>query len=470
MSRLWRPRAAFRARQTRGPRALAFFAVLVCACSIIDADTARTARVAAAAATWTDPGLNDLVAGVRPVPSPPAWTAATTMAHPPVQHPPGVADVVVHVPHGYDTRGPIHLVLLFHGSDQCVAQLALGGDVVCRPSAPPEVGAGVAWRHDDAGTMSVFAAPQLAFRGGGTAGRFAERGYFRAFVEELLRDTFAPGLGGPRSLDDLGSITLVGHSAGFLPVLAIVRLGDLADRVDNVVLLDALFGGGVDVLGGWIDAGIARGWPRKLVAIHGAWGHNVANGRAIAARIERRSAGSTVVDPVGDLADAVRAHVVTVKLWRHVEHAWMLLLTMSKAIAGLGLPVREVWPPAEPAAGSGAEPEPIAPGETRQATIDQGDARLLDGALADAYRIDLARGQRVTIEARGGPSFTEPCCSLDVVLRVAQGPRTLVEDDDSAGGFDARIQLVAPDAGTYLVRVSTYGSGERRGPYALRVF
>jgi hypothetical protein len=113
---------------------------------------------------------------------------------------------------------------------------------------------------------------------------------------------------------------------------------------------------------------------------------------------------------------------------------------------------------------------PIAPGESRRATIDHGDVRLMDGALADAYRIDLGRGQRVTIEARGGPSFTEPCCSLDVVLRVAQGARTLVEDDDSAGGFDAQIQLVAPEAGTYLVRVSTYGAGERRGPYELRVF
>jgi Bacterial pre-peptidase C-terminal domain len=452
---------AFGARQSRGRRALAlalFVGLLVGSCSArIDADRAsKSAPIAAAAA---------------PVPSAPAWIAATTMAHPPVRHPPGVADVVVHVPHGYDTRAPIHLVLLFHGSDQCVAQLALGGDVVCRPGGPPEVGAGVAWRHDDAGTMSLFAAPQLTFRGGGTAGRFAERTYFRAFVEELLRDSFAPGLGGPRSLADVASITLVGHSAGFIPVLAILRLGDLADKVDHVILLDALFGGGVDVLADWVEAGLARGWPRKLVAIYGAWGRNVANGRALAARIERRSAGGTAVDPAGDLADAVRAHVVTVKLWRRVEHAWMLLLTMSKAIAGLGLPAREVWPPAEPAtAGGDPEPEPIAPGESRRATIDHGDARLMDGALADAYRIDLGRGQRVTIEARGGPSFTEPCCSLDVVLRVAQGKRTLVEDDDSAGGFDAQVQLVAPEAGTYLVRVSTYGAGERRGPYALRVY
>jgi hypothetical protein len=253
-------------------------------------------------------------------------------------------------------------------------------------------------------------------------------------------------------------------------VLEILRRGDWDDKVQNVVLLDALFGGGVDVISSWIERGIANGLPRKLVAVYGAWGNNVANGRAIAARIESRAPGTTVVDPSGALADAARSHVVTVKLWRGVEHAWMLLLTMSKAIAGLGLPPRMVWPPLEPVAGSERDPEPIVVGETKRGTIDTGDRRLQDGALADEYRLDLAREQKVVIEARGGTSSTEPCCSLDVVLRVALGERVLAEDDDSAGGFDARLQLVAPESGRYVVRLSTYGSGERRGPYVLRVF
>ncbi len=402
--------------------------------------------------------------------SAPAWTTATTLAQPPVKHATGVVDIVAHVPSGYDVRAPLHLVLFFHGSDQCIAQLALGGDVVCKPGGRPDVGAGVAWRHDDAGTMSVFAAPQLALWGGGTAGRFVEPGYARKFLEELLRDTFAAGLGGPRGIQDVASITLVGHSAGFVPVLEILRRREWDDKIENVVLLDALFGGGVDVFASWIERGLARGLPRRLIAIYGAWGNNIANGRALAARIEGRAPGSAVVDPPGELAAVARTHVVTVKLWRHVEHAWMLLLTMSKAIAGLGLPPRPVSPPREPVPLATRDPTPIALGETARGTIDTGDERLQNGSLADEFRIPLERDQSVTVEARGGASVTEPCCSLDVVLRVAHEARALAEDDDSGGGFDSRLQFVAPEKGSYVLRVSTYGSGERRGPYTLRVF
>jgi hypothetical protein len=392
------------------------------------------------------------------------------MANPPVKHSPGVADVVAHVPNGYDSQAAVNLVIFFHGSDQCIAQLALGGDVVCKPGTKPDVGAGVAWRHDDAGTMSLFAAPQLTLWGGGTAGRFAERGYFGSFVEELLRDTFAPGVGGPKTLDDVATITLIGHSAGFVPVLEILRGGEWDDKVQNVVLLDALFAGGADVLSAWIERGLAAGRPRKLVAVYGAWGDNVANARAIANRIEHRMPHSTVVDPTGGLADAARTHVVTVKLWRRVEHSWMLLLLMGKTVAGLGLPLRAMSPLALPAPGVVRDPLPISIGETQRGTIDAGDLRLQNGALADEYSLDLAHGQRVTIEARGGRSSTEPCCLLDVVMQVLQGDRVVACDDDSAGEFDARLDLTPAEDGRYRIRVSTYGAGERRGPYSLRVF
>jgi hypothetical protein len=270
-------------------------------------------------------------------------------------------------------------------------------------------------------------------------------------------------------MDDVATITLIGHSAGFVPVLEILRRGEWDDKVQNVVLLDALFAGGADVLSAWIERGLAAGRPRKLVAVYGAWGDNVANARAIASRIEHRIPHGTVVDPTGALADAARTHVVTVKLWRRVEHAWMLLLLMSKAIAGLGLPLRAVSPPALPAPGALREPVPIGIGETKLGTIDVGDLRLQNGSLADDFSLDLVQGQRVTLEARGGRSSTEPCCLLDVVMQVLKGDRVVAGDDDSAGEFDARLDLTAAEDGRYRIRISTYGAGERRGPYSLRV-
>jgi hypothetical protein len=434
--------------------------------SVISVARAAAAAAAPAAAPVL---MSTPPPAIAPAPAP-AWISATTMNAPPVVHPEGVADVVAHVPSGYDVHAPINLVIFFHGSDQCIAQLALGGDVVCRPGTKADVGAGLAWRHDDAGTMSLFAAPQMLLWGSGSPGRFSEPGYFRAFVAELLHSTFAPGLGGPKSLDDVASITLVAHSAGYLPLLEILGRADLDEKVQNVILLDALFGGGVDTLSGWVERGLARGQPRKLVAVYGAWGSNAAHGHAIATRIERRAKGSTAVDPPGALSDAARAHVVTVKLWPHVEHAWMLLLTMSKAIAGLGLPPRPVSPPADPAFPAPPPGESVALGDTRTGSLDTGAPRLQSGALFDEFALDLQGGQRVAIEAHGGPSFTEPCCSLDVVLRVLRDGRSVAADDDSAGGFDARAEVTAPSPGRYVVRVSTYGAGERRGPYSLRVF
>jgi hypothetical protein len=120
--------------------------------------------------------------------------------------------------------------------------------------------------------------------------------------------------------------------------------------------------------------------------------------------------------------------------------------------------------------GTQREPTPVAIGDTVRGTIEAGDLRLQNGALADELRIDLESGQKVTIEAQGGPSFTEPCCLLDTVLRVIKDGRLIAEDDDSAGGFDPRLDLTASERGRYVVRLNTYGAGERRGPYSLRVY
>ena len=392
---------------------------------------------------------------------------ATRLADPPVDLPKGIAGIVAHVPTGFDATQPIHLVLFLHGSGQCVAQVALSGDVVCRPGARPIAGAGLIRRHDDAATNTVFVAPQFILWGGGTPGKMADRGYFRSFVEELLRDTLAPALGGPRTLDDLADITIVAHSAGRMPLIAILDRGGLDDKVKNVVLLDALYDGRVGTYARWLERGMAAGSERKLVAIYGDWGRNPAAGRAIASRIEDRAGGSTVVDPPGAIEDAIRTHQVTVAIW-NVDHARMLLLTMSKVLEALGLPGRPLYPPRTPQ-GDVAAPGAIALGERVKGSLEDGDSSLENGALFDDYAIDLEAGQPLDLDLRGGRSKTEPCCNLDVFLEMLQDGRSLAHDDDGGGGFDAHLQWIAPDAGRYVVRVSTSGSEEKRGPYTLSV-
>ena len=400
-----------------------------------------------------------------PVEPRPAWTATTTLAHPPVDLPEGVAGVVAHLPAGFDATQPIHLVLFFHGSDQCVAQVALSGDVVCRPGARPRKGWGLAWRHDDAATNTVFVAPQFILWGGGTAGKMGERGYFRAFVEELLRDTLAPGLGGPRTLDDVADITIVAHSAGHMPLAAILDRRDLDDKVTNVVLLDALYDGRVGTYVRWLERGIESGAQRKLVAIYGDWGWNPATGRAIASRIEARTKGSTVIDPPGSLQDAIRTHQVTVATW-NVDHARMIDLTMSKVLEALDLPGRSTYPPRTPR-GDPPAPGALALGTRISGALDDGDSALENGALFDDYAIDLEAQQPLDLDLRGGWSKTEPGCNLDVFLEVLEDGRSLAHDDDGRGGFDAKLLWNAPDTGRFVIRVSTSGSGRKRGSYTL---
>jgi hypothetical protein len=425
-----------------------------------------TADAAAAPAIEHEAGPIEREAAAPVEPSP-EWTLATTLANPPVDLPRGVAGVVAHVPAGFDASQPIHLVLFLHGSGQCVAQIALSGGVVCRPGARPITGSGLTRRHDDAATNTVFVAPQFILWGGGTPGKMADRGYFRSFVEELLRDTLAPALGGPRTLDDLADITIVAHSAGRMPLTAILDRGGLDDKVRNVVLLDALYDGRVGTYARWLERGLTSGDERKLVAIYGDWGRNPATGRAIASRIEARAEGSTVIDPPGAIQDAIRTHQVTVAIW-NVDHARMLVLTMSKVLEALGLPGRPTYPPRTPS-GEAPVPGEILIGGRVKGALEDGDTSLENGALFDDYAIDLEARQTLDIDLRGGRSKSEPCCNLDVFLEVLQDGRSLAHDDDGNGGFDARLLWTAPDAGRYVVRVSTSGSGRKRGEYTLSI-
>ena len=150
-----------------------------------------------------------------------------------------------------------------------------------------------------------------------------------------------------------------------------------------------------------------------------------------------------------------------------VNHYWMPTMLLSKVVAGLGLPSR----PTALARPTGAARVPRSPklGDDVDDALDEGDVALSNGAWADDYALELAAGQSIAIDTTGGASLTETCCSLDVEAQLLLDGELLARDDDGAGVFDSRLELTAKRKGTYVLRVTTSGSGDKRGPYRVHV-
>jgi pimeloyl-ACP methyl ester carboxylesterase len=146
----------------------------------------------------------------------------------------------------------------------------------------------------------------------GSPGRFAEKGFFRDFADELLREGLADRLGGSRSIADVDRVTLVAHSAGFKAALSILQRGGAGAVVRDVVLFDALYAGPA-VFGGWV-AGAPPGGPgRRLVSLYTRGGPTARMNRRLGESLEGRLGRDQVaLDPVGPLAAAVRARRVVV--------------------------------------------------------------------------------------------------------------------------------------------------------------
>jgi len=110
----------------------------------------------------------------------------------------------------------------------------------------------------------------------------------------------------------------------------------------------------------------------------------------------------------------------------------------------------------------GCSPDPI--DETHQGRIEDGDTVLeQDGSLYDEYTFRAAEGMKIVI--------TMDSTELDPYL-ILLGPdgNKVGENDDVAPPDDtnAKIEMVAPAAGTYRVIANTYEKGQL-GAYTLRI-
>lgn len=111
---------------------------------------------------------------------------------------------------------------------------------------------------------------------------------------------------------------------------------------------------------------------------------------------------------------------------------------------------------------SGKSPQPLSlDGSVITGQLAQGDNIWLgDNSFFDIYSFAGKAGSRIRIEMVSG--------SLDSYLFLIdpQG-NGIAQDDDSAGGSDARIIITLPADGTYTLMANSYGGGER-GNYRLR--
>jgi pimeloyl-ACP methyl ester carboxylesterase len=196
--------------------------------------------------------------------------------------------VLVHAPGHLDRAAPLRLVVFLHGYSGCARVLMGAGPTRCREGDRRLRGWDLAGIHDAAGTNTLLLVPQLEWmKRSGKPGCFGKQGCFRRFLGETLA-ALSRELGGARTLDDVASITLLAHSAGFQTAAAILQHGDVGELVHHVVLYDALYAR-APVFARWIAQSPVTG--AKLISIHLGRGKTYQHSRTLH-RIARRRLGA----------------------------------------------------------------------------------------------------------------------------------------------------------------------------------
>jgi hypothetical protein len=111
-----------------------------------------------------------------------------------------------------------------------------------------------------------------------------------------------------------------------------------------------------------------------------------------------------------------------------------------------------------------AEILPITIGESREGSIHEADAELDRGTYYHLYRFEGTAGQQLEITLRSA-DFDAYLFLGSIVGATWQ---SIQEDDDGAGGSDARITVRLDESGAYFLRVTTYAPLET-GTYTLDI-
>ncbi len=368
--------------------------------------------------------------------------------------------VVVHVPSGWSARAPLHVVVLLHSWGSYAMQWLASGETELRAGEPHIIGWGLDSRHDAARTAAILIAPQFDPRSARDwSGRLSDPTFFRQLLDEVLGESLVDRLGPGLSSSSLAEITLVASSAGGFAAETIVARSDLADRVDNVVLFDALYRGS-DRFVAWVRASERR----RFVSIYGGGDAVQSETRRLVAALSPSLRARAALYPRGSLERAVRASRVVVAL-TSLEHIGMALALYAKVLRALGLPtIDPSVPHAKLPRGDTSSAERIAVGQTIEAALEPSDTRLSDDSRADDYAIELTEPARLAVEVRA----TGARGRIDPLILWVDNRSVIAEDDDGLGGTGGRLVADFP-AGTHRLRVTTHGPWQSLGRYRVSV-
>ena len=151
--------------------------------------------------------------------------------------------VLLHIPKGYNANKPGVMVVFFHGHGATLER-----DVWKRQQVPDQISA--------AGINAVLVAPQFAYDAADSSpGKFANSGAFARFLEESAKQ-LARLSNDPAAEKTFAKmpVVIVAYSGGYVPAAWAIHAGGVGNRVQGVVLLDALYGE-IDKFIPWITKG-----------------------------------------------------------------------------------------------------------------------------------------------------------------------------------------------------------------------
>jgi len=151
-----------------------------------------------------------------------------------------------------DQEGKLDVVVWVHGYNNCIANVVRSPRLSCNCTAHTDVRVGyglieqfesAAAADHQAKSHNLLVVAEVAYDAASDApGRWADKGLFKAYLDELLSEHMGPVLGAAGlSSADVGRIRIFSHSGGYYVIGNMATVGGLAGTVRELVLFDSLY-------------------------------------------------------------------------------------------------------------------------------------------------------------------------------------------------------------------------------------